>query len=61
MRLHKLRCAMIRTGQDRLKGTVEVDRTFMGGTEKNVKGRQTITKALVVIAVEVQAKNLGRI
>ena len=51
--LYKLRCAMICTGRDRLKGTVEVNETFIGGTEKNVKGYKTITKALVVIAVEV--------
>ena len=59
--LHKLRCAMIRPGRDRLKGTVEVDETFIGGTEENVKGRKTITKSLVVIAVEVEEKKLGRI
>ena len=59
--LHKLRCAMIRPGRDRLKGTVEVDETFIGGTEENVKGRKTITKSLVVIAVEVEKKKLGRI
>jgi hypothetical protein len=52
---------MMRTSRTRLKGTVEVDKTFIGGTEKNVHGRQTITKALVVIAVEVEEKNLGQI
>ena len=59
--LYKLRCAMICTGRDRLKGTVEVDKTFIGGTKKNIKGRNTVTKTLVVIAVEVKEKNLGRI
>jgi len=59
--LHKLRYAMIRPGRDRLKGTVEVDETFIGGTEEDVKGRKTATKSLVVIAVEVENKKLGRI
>jgi transposase-like protein len=59
--LHKLRRTMIRPGRDRLKGTVEVDETFIGGKEEGVKGRKTATKALVVIAVEVEEKKLGRI
>ena len=59
--LHKLRRAMIRPGRDRLKGTVEVDETFIGGVEEDAKGRKTETKTLVVIAVEVGEKKLGRI
>ncbi len=59
--LHKLRHVMIRPGRDRLKGTVEVDETFIGGTEENAKGRKTATKTLVVIAVEVEETKLGRI
>lgn len=59
--LHKLRHAMIRPGRDRLKGTVEVDETFIGGAEEDTKGRRTATKTLVVIAVEVEEKKLGRI
>jgi transposase-like protein len=59
--LHKLRYAMIRPGRDQLKGTVEVDETFIGGTEEDTKGRKTTTKSLVVIAVEVENKKLGRI
>ena len=52
---------MIRAGRDRLNGTVEVDETFIGGTEEDTKGRKTETKTLVVIAVEVEEKKLGRI
>jgi len=59
--LHKLRRAMIRSGRDRLKETVEVDETFIGGVEKDAKGRKTETKTLMVIAVEVEEKKLGRI
>lgn len=59
--LHKLRRAMIRPGREQLKGTVEVDETFIGGEEEGAKGRKTVTKALVVIAVEVEEKKLGRI
>jgi len=59
--LRKLRHAMIRPGRDRLEGTVEVDETFIGGAEANAKGRKTETKTLVVIAVEVEEKKLGRI
>jgi transposase-like protein len=52
---------MIRPDRDRLKGTVEVDETFIGGIEAGAKGRKTETKTLVVIAVEVEEKKLGRI
>jgi transposase-like protein len=50
--LHKFRRVMIRPDRDKLKGTVEVDETFIGSSEKNVKGRETVTKTLVVVAVE---------
>jgi transposase-like protein len=52
---------MIRPGRDRLNGTVEADETFIGGTEEDAKGRKTETKTLVVIAVEIEEKKLGRI
>lgn len=29
--LHKLRCAMVRPGRDKLSGLVEVDETYIGG------------------------------
>ncbi len=60
--LHKLRRAMVRPGRDRLRGVVEVDETFVGGSEDDVDGRQTYEKSLVVIAVEVHSpRGFGRV
>ena len=60
--LHKLRRAMVRPGRDRLRGRVEVDETFVGGTQKGGKrGRGAERKEIVIIAVEVhEPKGLGR-
>ena len=59
--LHKLRRAMVRVGRDRLTGSVEVDETYVGGLEEGVRGRQTETKALVVIAAQEDGAGIGRI
>lgn len=59
--LHKLRHAMVRPGRDRLSGRVEVDETYLGGLEEGVHGRQTETKALVVVAAQENGKGIGRI
>lgn len=60
--LHKLRRAMVRPGRDRLAGYVEVDETYVGGVHPGRRGRQTETKALVIVAVEVEdRRRLGRI
>mgnify|MGYP002525567890 CR=1 FL=1 len=60
--LHKLRRAMVRPDRDRLLGVVEVDEMYVGGREKGVHGRQTETKAIVAVAVEVvDEKRLGRV
>jgi transposase-like protein len=58
--LHKLRRAMVRPGRDPLKGTVEVDETFVGGVSSGT-GRDGIGKALVVIAAEEDGAGIGRI
>lgn len=59
--LHKLRRAMVRPDRDRLSGWVEVDETFVGGLEEGVAGRQTESKALVVIAAQADGPGIGRI
>lgn len=61
--LHKLRHAMVRPGRDRLSGRIEVDETYVGGTEKGGKrGRGAEKKDIVVIAVEMhEPKGFGRI
>lgn len=59
--LHKLRRAMVRPGRERLSGSVEVDETYLGGLEEGVRGRQTESKALIVVAAEEDGKAIGRI
>ncbi len=59
--LHKLRRAMVRPGRDRLSGRVEVDETYLGGREEDVRGRQTEDKALIVVAAQEDGKGVGRI
>jgi transposase-like protein len=59
--LHKLRRAMVRQGRDRLKGTVEVDETYIGGETPGKRGRGALGKALVMIAVEIGGDKIGRI
>ena len=59
--LHKLSRAMVGPGRDQLSGWVEVDGTFVGGLEEGVKGRQTESKALVVIAAQADGPGIGRI
>jgi transposase-like protein/Zn ribbon nucleic-acid-binding protein len=59
--LHKLRHAMVRPDRDLLEGTVEVDEAWVGGVEPGVFGRQSTTKAQVVIAVEERGRRMGRV
>jgi len=59
--LQKLRGAMVCAERSMLKKEVEVDETYVGGPETGVGGRQLVGKALVVIAVELDGKKVGRI
>jgi transposase-like protein len=59
--LHKLRRAMVRPGQDRLDGVVEVDETYRGGMEAGAIGRLTESKAVVIVAAQEDGKGIGRI
>jgi len=60
--LHKYRSVMVRPGRDRLSGDVEVDETYVGGEEHQVRGRETRKKSIVTIAVEKPApRGLGRV
>lgn len=59
--LHKLRCAMVRPGRDRLSGIVEVDEAFYGGVKKGKRGRGADGKALIFVATEDNDGVPGRI
>jgi transposase-like protein len=59
--LHKLGRAMVRPGRERLSGSVEAEETYLGGLEEGVRGRQTESKALIVVAAEENGKGIGRI
>ena len=59
--LHKLRRAMVRPGRDRLWGGVEVDETYIGGSEAGRPGRGSEKKALVVVAAQEDGRKIGRV
>jgi transposase-like protein len=59
--LHKLRRAMVRPGRDRLSGRIEVDETLLGASEKGVLGRETDTKAKIVVAAQEDGPRIGRV
>ena len=61
--LQKIRRAMVRPGRDKLSGIVEVDETYVGGTESGSgkQGRGAEAKILVVVAAECIGKQIGRV
>ena len=65
--LHRFRRAMVRPDRERLKGSVEVDETYLAITDRDapispVRRKSGTSKVLVVLAVEMlQPKGFGRI
>ncbi len=61
--LHKLRRAMVDADREPLRGTVEIDATFIGGEQPGLRGGRQLAgrRALMVaVAVEVRGKGSGR-
>lgn len=56
----KVMVAMDSSGNFPLSGLVEVDETFVGGSDENSKGRKKGTKKLVVVAIEKKKKGVSR-
>jgi transposase-like protein len=65
--LHRFRRAMVRAGREQLKGTVEVDETYIALTDRDeskARGRAkgNPTKTIVALAVEIlEPRGFGRI
>lgn len=59
--LHKLRAAMVEEGQERIRGIIEVDETYIGGLRTGKGGRGANGKVLVAGAIEVRGRKAGRI
>jgi len=58
--LHKLRKAMVSSGDFPLTISVEADETYIGGQREGKAGRGAGGKSLVAVAVETDGKNMGR-
>ena len=43
---------MVRPGRDLMTGRVEVDECYLGGLEEGLRGRQTESKALIIVAAQ---------
>lgn len=64
MMLHKFRRAMIDTSREPLRGEVEVDETWVGGTQAGLRGSRQLKgrkAALVLVAVETRGRVTGRV
>ena len=60
--LHRFRLAMVRPPASVWADGVEVDEAYVGGVEGAVHGRETATKSIVAVAVEIKSpKGFGRI
>ncbi len=64
MMLHKFRRAMVSLAREPLWGEVEVDETWIGGTQAGLRGSRQLKgrkAALVLVAVEKRGRGTGRI
>ena len=64
MMLHKFRRAMVNLARDPLRGEVEVDETWVGGTQAGLRGSRQLKgrkAALVLVAVEKRGRATGRV
>src|SRR5918996_6203809 len=64
MMLHKLRRAMVNIAREPLHGEVEVDETWIGGTQAGLRGSRQLRgrkAALVLVAVERRGRTSGRV
>ena len=59
--LHKFRRLMVVPERSKLLGTVEIDETLVGGKKSGKRGRGAEGKILVVIAIELVGKKMGRV
>src|SRR6266851_6174631 len=63
MMLHKLRRATVNAAREPLRGEVEIDDTWIGGTQAGIRGSRQLRgrrAALVVVAVEKRGRASGR-
>src|SRR5260221_6163579 len=63
MLLHKFRRAMVNLEREPLRGKVEVDETWIGGTQAGLRGSRQLKgrkAALVLVAVEKRGRVTGR-
>jgi len=63
MMLHKFRRAMVNLAREPLQGEVEVDETWVGGTQAGLRGSRQLKgrkAALVLVAVEKRGRGTGR-
>lgn len=64
MMLHKFRRAMVNVSREALRGEVEVDDTWIGGTQAGLRGSRQLKgrkAALVLVAVEKRGQATGRV
>ena len=58
--IHKIRKAMVSSGDFPLNDSVEADETYVGGHHEGKAGRGAAGKSLVAVVVETNGKTMGR-